>query len=376
MTALIELYANNAYSQLAGNITDSQTTITVTSGTASRFPSPASGTQFFRLTVTGQNSPNVSIEIMYVTAVSGSTFTVIRGQEGTTAQAWSLGDLVGLEPTAGMMNQFVQPSIGVDTGAVNAYVVSTPQHESAYYMGMPCTFWTLNANTNTTPTLNLNGLGAKTIKNANGAALIAGQLPANTPISLVYDSSDASWRLVSPFGVPTGLAGNRAVVTNGDGSLGWSSTTAAQLSRLATLAGSKAMVTNSDGTIGWSSTTASQIALLNNITRAFEQSYVTTPYPGISTTILPNGLFIQTGVVDISGGSATVTFPQPFPNACLSVMVCEGACNDLTWGVGHPTVHGVSNITTASYKGWAEIWNGSNWSGTGPITQLYQAIGY
>lgn len=345
MTALIELYANNAYSQLAGNITDSQTTISVTSGTASRFPSPVSGTQFFRLTVTGQNSPNVSIEIMYVTAVSGSTFTVIRGREGTTAQAWTLGDLVGLEPTAGMMNQFVQPSIGVDTGAVNAYVVSTPQHESSYYMGMPCTFWTLNANTNTAPTLNLNGLGAKTIKNANGAALIAGQLPANTPISLVYDSSDTSWRLVSPFGVATGLAGNRAVVTNGDGSLGWSGTTAAQIN------------------------------FLNNIIGPFNQGWLAGSPSGQGWQQLPTGLIIQWGYADING-QQTVAFPHVFPITCFVVIPSEGAANLSTWGVGHPTIHGASDLTTNSYTGWAQIWNGSYWAGTSAtIRQNYIAIG-
>ena len=375
MTALIELYANNAYSQLAGNITGSQTTITVTSGTASRFPSPVSGTQFFRLTVTGQNSPNVSIEIMYVTAVSGSTFTVIRGQEGTTAQAWSLGDLVGLEPTAGMMNQFVQPSIGVDTGAVNAYVVSTPQHESAYYMGMPCTFWTLNANTNTAPTLNLNGLGAKTIKNANGAALIAGQLPANTPISLVYDSSDTSWRLVSPLGVPTGLTANRSVITDSTGRLASSNTTADQIDRLSFLAGSRAMVTGSDGTVQTSSTTAAQLAFLSNIIGPFITEFSGT-YPNeYGWQLLPSGLIIQWGYADING-QQTVYFPRAFPSSCFVVIPSEGAANISTWGVGHPTIHGASDRSTTSYTGWAQIWNGSYWAGTSAtIRQNYIAIG-
>lgn len=198
MTALIELYANNAYSSLAATLSDSATSMTIDTGTGTRFPSPVVGDQFFRMTITSQNTPNVTIEIVYVTQVTGDTFTIERGQEGTTAQFWAIGDICGIEPTAGTAYQFLQPCEGVDTGTPDAYIVNTPQNENAYYTGMPVTFWTLNSNTTSSPTLDLNGLGATTIKNANGNPLASGQLPANSPISLLFNQSDTSWRLQSP----------------------------------------------------------------------------------------------------------------------------------------------------------------------------------
>ena len=39
-------------------------------------------------------------EIVYVTAISGTTLTVLRGQEGTAAQNWSSGDYAFVAPTA------------------------------------------------------------------------------------------------------------------------------------------------------------------------------------------------------------------------------------------------------------------------------------
>lgn len=202
MTALIELYANNGYSVLAGALNDTSTTINLQAGTGVRFPNPVVGKQFFRLVITSASSPNTIFEIVFCTARSGDVLTVERGQEGTTAQAWAISDLLGNEPTAGMFNQFVQPWQGVDTGAVNAYVLNTPQHETALYPGMQATFTTLNANTSFAPTLNLNGLGAKEICLPSGGPILPGMVPAGIPVQVLYAASDDKWHLVTNFRDP------------------------------------------------------------------------------------------------------------------------------------------------------------------------------
>ena len=201
MTAIIELYANNAYSSLGSAISNTATTVNLATGTGARFPNPTPGTQFFRLTITSQSSPNTIFEIMYVTQRSTDALTVQRGQEGTTAQAWNIGDLVGLEPTAGMLSQFLQPFYGTDTGATNAYVVSTSNAASSLYNGMPVTFITLNANTAAVPTLNVNGLGAVKITNADGSGLLSGQIPANAIIDCFYNATQTRWELQSLSGI-------------------------------------------------------------------------------------------------------------------------------------------------------------------------------
>ena len=89
---------------------------------------------------------------------------------------------------------------------------------------------------------------------------------------------------------------------------------------------------------------------------------------------LPSGFIIQWGQNSV-GAPTSVTFPITFPNACLSVVVCEGNANAGTWGAARPTIHGVQNPNTTGYIAWAEFWNGSGWGG-GSLAQNYLAVGY
>lgn len=77
----------------------------------------------------------------------------------------------------------------VDTGAANAYVITPNPSISAYVAGQTFTFKATNANT-TTCTLNVSGLGTKTIKKINGNALLSGNIVANQIITVVYDGTD------------------------------------------------------------------------------------------------------------------------------------------------------------------------------------------
>jgi hypothetical protein len=95
------LFANNAGSTLAGGISSGATTLAVSPGQGALFPSPAAGQQF---AVTLISATNILIrEIVYCTARSTDTFTIVRAQEGTTALAWNAGDLVQNLNTAGTM---------------------------------------------------------------------------------------------------------------------------------------------------------------------------------------------------------------------------------------------------------------------------------
>lgn len=82
-----------------------------------------------------------------------------------------------------------------DSGAVNAYVATLVPAVLAYYDGLRVSFSTANANTSTTPTLNVNGLGAVTITGVNGSALSIGQIPANSIIGLTYNSTGPRFEL-------------------------------------------------------------------------------------------------------------------------------------------------------------------------------------
>jgi hypothetical protein len=77
------LYANNARTNLGGDITAVAVSFTV--GSVAGFPTISTAGQYFYVTL----DDLVHIEIVKVTSVAGSTFTVVRGQEGTTASAFT-----------------------------------------------------------------------------------------------------------------------------------------------------------------------------------------------------------------------------------------------------------------------------------------------
>jgi len=81
------LFTNNAVSLLMAPLSPTATTLTVMPGHGAMFPTPAAPNEFF--TVTLENQGATIREILHVTQRSGDTFTVQRGQEGTTALAWS-----------------------------------------------------------------------------------------------------------------------------------------------------------------------------------------------------------------------------------------------------------------------------------------------
>lgn len=102
------VFSNNAGSTLAGSISNSATTLVLAAGTGALFPNPAAG-QAFRLTLTDAATGTLH-EIVEATARSGDTLTIVRAQEGTTARAWSAGDLAEHWCTAGSMGAMIQTS--------------------------------------------------------------------------------------------------------------------------------------------------------------------------------------------------------------------------------------------------------------------------
>jgi len=87
---------NNAFATLASGINSSATSITLTSGQGARFPTLAGGDYFYATLVDTSNN----LEIVKCTARSTDVLTVVRGQETTTARAYSTGDRIEIRITA------------------------------------------------------------------------------------------------------------------------------------------------------------------------------------------------------------------------------------------------------------------------------------
>ena len=88
-----------------------------------------------------------------------------------------------------------------DTGAANVYAIAPSPTNTAYSAGQQFTFKAANTNTGTS-TLNVNGIGAVTIK-VDSNILSAGDIQAGQIYSVVYDGTD--FQLVSvPHGIVNG----------------------------------------------------------------------------------------------------------------------------------------------------------------------------
>lgn len=98
------VFTNNLKTTLSASITASQTTISIAS--ASGFPTLTAG-QTLALTLVDAATYS-KFEVVYCTAISTTTLTVARGQEGTTAQAYNTGDYIFDAVTAGMLQTFIQ----------------------------------------------------------------------------------------------------------------------------------------------------------------------------------------------------------------------------------------------------------------------------
>jgi len=118
---------------------------------------------------------------------------------------------------AGGVPTYASPSTAntnyiADTGAVNALVATLSPALAAYAAGVLVQVKVANTNTGAT-TINVNSLGAKTIKKGGGATdLVAGDIVAGQVISLEYDGTN--FQLQSPSALALNSNGSGANLTN------------------------------------------------------------------------------------------------------------------------------------------------------------------
>lgn len=110
------LYSNNAATVLASGINNTDLSLSVSAGTGTLFPNPSAGQQFNVTLVEGATT-----EIVKVTARSTDAFTIVRAQEGTTAQSFTSAAKVELRVTAEGLNQFVGGAASATDGNIPVF---------------------------------------------------------------------------------------------------------------------------------------------------------------------------------------------------------------------------------------------------------------
>jgi heat shock protein HslJ len=114
-------FANNINTTLAGAVSPSATTITLSS--TANLPASIPAGQVLVITL-NDSATRQNYEIVYATARTGATLTVLRGQEGTSALSWLTGDFAYSPPTAGQQSSFGQ--IGANNTWSGANTFSSP----------------------------------------------------------------------------------------------------------------------------------------------------------------------------------------------------------------------------------------------------------
>lgn len=200
---------NFAFSTLAAGVAIDASSLTVTSGHGTLFPS----TGEFMCAIWGSAyaSPGLDAdrELVKMTLTTGDTFAIDRASEGTSASAWSSGDNVALVLTAGKLTELEEAiqdgslSYAIATGT-NTYSAVLDPILAAYVDGLAVNIKFTNANT-AASTLALNSLTAKSIYKSSGGVytpIVSGDIIAGLYSTLFYnsslDSSAGGWVLVTP----------------------------------------------------------------------------------------------------------------------------------------------------------------------------------
>lgn len=98
------VFANNASSLIASGILSTDATVTVNAGDGALFPAIAAG----QIAVGTLEDTGGNIEVVHITAKTGDSMTIVRGQEGTAAAAFASGSRFELRVTAGVLATLFQ----------------------------------------------------------------------------------------------------------------------------------------------------------------------------------------------------------------------------------------------------------------------------
>jgi hypothetical protein len=306
------LFKNNAVSTLNGSIAATDTVISIQSGDVSLFPVPQTGESFL-LTIEDRSQSPFLREIVECTGVSGNLFTVVRGQEDTTPQAFNSGVYVANRLTAGTLTDLISAAnstapvyIGAYTEAPTTMPNGTTLIIGSLYYNITLTElfewsvaseWVLvsggGSGGGTNVGLYLGSFASAPLEQPNGSAIVLGCMYYDTTLDGLY-IFETNWTIVTNVNVIPGnvsIGGNLTVA--GNLIVGGTLTVAGQ----ATF--DNVSITGTLLLDGQPVVTANELSGTANMQQ------------------FPDGTIIQWG---ISTYGVAVDFPQPYTTTCDYVM--------------------------------------------------------
>ena len=130
---------------------------------------------------------------VHITASERTTWNAKAGTSVATTSANGLmaaADKVALNnATTHASNYLLHGVTGTTAGSANAYTLTPSPALSAYSTDLRVTLF-VNVNNTGSSTLNISGLGAKTLKKNDGSVFASGDLKTATPYTFVYNGTD------------------------------------------------------------------------------------------------------------------------------------------------------------------------------------------
>jgi len=126
--------------------------------------------------------------------IADSTYDI--GQSGNEVAALYVDDIYGADSI--IVDQI---NVGSDGGAGQAYYVNMTPGISAYATGTIVIFRAGTANTGAC-TIDVNGLGAKSVKKLNDQDPAADHIEAGQMVMAIYDYTSSVWEIIQPDSNP------------------------------------------------------------------------------------------------------------------------------------------------------------------------------
>jgi hypothetical protein len=222
----------------------------------------------------------------------------------------------------------------------NVLTVSVTPAPTSYTDGYYVAFKTPNTNTSRTVTLNVNGVGAVVIEDAAGGQINIGDLVAGSINAVRYNSTHASWQLIS-------IGATAAIQA-----------TAAAASASAASASAAAAAASAAG-VNLPSVTAADKGKKLFVNTAGSGYELRNPTVLTTNTTVLNGDVV---VADSSGGAFTVTLPAS-PATGAQVEIFRQGANTVTVGRNSSTIEGSASDwdILRDKLGVVFIYDGTTW---------------
>lgn len=186
---------DNCYGTIASGLAVGDTALAFTTGHGARFPTVATGQVLYCCIL---NANNVLEEVQITAHAAGSdSATMVRAVNGTTAKAWTAGDLIQARISSAVLKTLqieAMKTITLSTADAGAtYTGAMSITGLGYVTGMvyPLSASTTNA---AAPTINLDSIGTVTVKLNGGTALTGGEMPVNG----LYQYDGTNFILLNP----------------------------------------------------------------------------------------------------------------------------------------------------------------------------------